>query len=154
MPAIAVATAPPVGPAMPSPIPPPVPQPQEDWPRNGQERPSRNDAVTIRQVPCPSCGRGFHPVGRQRFCSAACRQAEWRRRHSAAVSSPVPLPPHTPRLPRGATVYECPACGARLLGEQRCPECNVFCRRVGPGGACPHCDEPVAIADLIPHEGG
>jgi hypothetical protein len=54
---------------------------------------------------------------------------------------------------RGTVVYECPTCGARLLGEQRCPECHVFCRRVGPGGRCPHCDEPVAVVDLISHEG-
>jgi hypothetical protein len=46
-------------------------------------------------------------------------------------------------------VYECPVCGARFLGEQRCPDCNVFCRRLGPGGPCPHCDEPVALADLL-----
>jgi hypothetical protein len=46
-------------------------------------------------------------------------------------------------------VYEGPVCGARFLGEQRCPDCNVFCRRLGPGGPCPHCDEPVALADLL-----
>jgi hypothetical protein len=22
-------------------------------------------------------------------------------------------------------------------------------RRVGPGGSCPHCDEPVLVADLL-----
>ena len=37
----------------------------------------------------------------------------------------------------------------RYLGTQRCDECGVFCKRVGPGGPCPHCDEPVAVADLI-----
>ena len=35
-----------------------------------------------------------------------------------------------------SVVYECPGCGERLL-ERRCPECNVFCRRLGPGGRCP-----------------
>lgn len=25
----------------------------------------------------------------------------------------------------------------------------MFCRRVGIGGLCPHCDEPVAISDLL-----
>ncbi|MDO8567871.1 MAG: hypothetical protein Q7R57_04065 [Dehalococcoidales bacterium] len=46
-------------------------------------------------------------------------------------------------------MYECPSCGARYLDEQRCPDCHLFCRRVGPGGRCPHCEEPVAVADLI-----
>jgi len=35
------------------------------------------------------------------------------------------------------------------IGEQRCPDCATFARRIGPGGPCPHCAEPVAIADLI-----
>ena len=104
------------------------------------ESPYRNDSVAIG---CPRCGRAFVPVGRQRFCSAACRQAVWRRGHAP------PLPPLPTRAPRPATVYECPACGTRYLGEQRCPECQQFCRRIGPGGPCPHCDEPVALADLL-----
>ena len=108
--------------------------------------PSRNVAVTI---PCPVCGLLFTPVGRQRVCSAACRQAAWRRRHGV----PPPSIPH--RAARVATVYQCPTCDQRYLGEQRCPDCGVFCGRVGPGGLCPHCDEPVALADLLPAvEGG
>ncbi|MDQ3700279.1 MAG: hypothetical protein M3442_05090 [Chloroflexota bacterium] len=118
--------------------------------------PYRNDGVTIPAVPappaltvpCPRCGRPFVPVGRQRFCSSACRQAAWRRRH------PAPLPALAARTPRPATVYECPACGTRYLGEQRCPDCNVFCRRLGAGGRCPHCDEPVALVDLLGATGG
>jgi len=45
-------------------------------------------------------------------------------------------------------VYECPACGERRLGERRCEECNLFCRRIGRGGECPHCGEPVAACEL------
>jgi len=29
---------------------------------------------------------------------------------------------------------------------------QTFMRRVGPGGNCPHCDEPVAITDLLGEE--
>lgn len=29
------------------------------------------------------------------------------------------------------------------------PDCNLFTRRLGPGGACPHCDEPVVLDDLV-----
>jgi hypothetical protein len=105
--------------------------------------PLRNVGVTIR---CPVCGRPFVARGRQRVCSPACRQAAWRRRH------PAPLPPTPSRSPRPATLYECPACGTRYLGEQRCPDCRQFCSRVGPGGRCPHCDEPVAVADLLPSD--
>ena len=103
--------------------------------------PVRNVGVT---TPCPVCGLPFMPVGRQRVCSAACRQAAWRRRQTAPVSG-IPL-----RTPRAATIYECPSCETRYLGEQRCAECGIFCRRAGPGGLCPHCDEPVLLADLLP----
>lgn len=106
--------------------------------------PSRNDGVTIL---CPVCGvRRFVPVGRKRVCSPACRQAAFRRSHSAAGDVPV-VPPHGPR--RDRTIYECPSCEARYLGNQRCFECGVFCRRVGAGGLCPECGEPVAVADLL-----
>ena len=107
--------------------------------------PSRNDAVTIA---CPGCTRPFVPVGRRRFCSDTCRQAAWRWRH------PAPLPAIPDRAARPATVYICPSCDTRFLGEQRCPDCNTFARRVGPGGPCPHCDEPVAVNDLLVSETG
>ena len=130
--------------------------------------PSRNDGVTMTRATCEACGRAFRPVGRRRFCSDGCRQAAWRRRHSIPGTSgtsalgsaegrlsgkarrlPPPLPAGEVRSARPLTVYECPSCGARYLGAQRCPDCGLFCRRVGPGGRCPHCDEPVAVADLI-----
>jgi hypothetical protein len=104
-------------------------------------KPLRDDSETMC---CAMCGTAFEPVGRQRFCDGACRQRAWRRRR--AVSSEPSLPTHAPRL---ATVYVCMECDTRYLGEQRCPDCQRFCKRVGPGGACPHCDEPVAVADLI-----
>ena len=106
--------------------------------------PSHNDARNDRGPrACPVCQHPFQPRGRQQVCSAACRQALWRLRHP-------PLPPSVPdRSSRSDTIYECPSCDARYLGEQRCADCGVFCRRVGPGGPCPHCGEPVAVADLV-----
>ena len=109
----------------------------------------RNDGVAIAGATCPICGRPFAPVGRRRFCSDACRQTAWRRRHSTRKA----LPPGPESDPRPGIVYECPSCGARNLGQQRCPDCQLFCRRIGPGGYCPHCDEPVAISDLINRQG-
>jgi hypothetical protein len=105
--------------------------------------PSRDDTGTIT---CPICQARFTPAGRQRYCSTACRKTAWRRRHQ-----PPPCPPAIPaaRPRRDHTIYECPDCGQRLLGEQRCPDCGIFARRAGPGGPCPHCGEPVTITDLL-----
>ena len=108
--------------------------------------PSRNDGVTM---VCPICRHYFLPRGRQRVCSAACRQAVWRQRHPTVAATLAPVSSTASRV---ATVYECPSCDTRYLGTQRCPDCHQFCRRVGPGGQCPHCDEPVAVADLIADE--
>ena len=57
-------------------------------------------------------------------------------------------PSTRPGLDRFAVVYECPDCEQRYLDERRCPDCNLFCRRIDHGGACPHCDELVALEEL------
>ena len=57
-----------------------------------------------------------------------------------------------PRSPKSSTVYACDACGTRLLGQQRCEECATFMRRLGPGGHCPHCQEALAITELVDEE--
>jgi len=102
--------------------------------------PSRNDARNDSGArSCPVCQQSFVPRGRQRVCSPACRH-----RHP-------PLVPSIPeRAPRATTIYECPSCETRFLGVQRCENCGIFCLRVGPGGPCPYCDEPVALVDLLP----
>ena len=105
--------------------------------------PSRDDTATIT---CPVCQTRFTPAGRQRYCSGACRKTAFRRRHHYPPG-PITVPAARPR--RDHTIYECPACEQRLPGEQRCPDCGIFARRTGPGGPCPHCDEPVTIADLL-----
>lgn len=104
------------------------------------EPPSRNDGRTL---PCVVCGRPFPRCGRRVFCSGACRQMAWRRRQ------PTPLPAVAPRSGREHTLDQCPDCDSRYLGEY-CSDCGRFCRRVGGGGLCPACDEPVAISDLLP----
>jgi len=35
------------------------------------------------------------------------------------------------------TVYACPTCDARALGEQYCHDCNTFMHGIGIGGTCP-----------------
>jgi hypothetical protein len=108
--------------------------------------PSRHDAVTI---PCPHCGQLFVAAGKRRYCTNACKAAAYRRRHHPD-QPPVVVPPARPRKPH--TIYECDDCGTRALGQQHCDQCRTFMRRVGIGGHCPHCDEPVAITDLLDEE--
>jgi hypothetical protein len=108
--------------------------------------PSRNDDRNDTAA-CPACGQPFTPSGRRRWCSGACRQAAWRRRHPA--HGPAAALTIKPRAAPDATIYQCPQCEERYLGQQHCGDCGTFCRRIGPGAPCPHCDEPVAIKDLI-----
>ncbi len=97
----------------------------------------RNDTATTE---CAQCGASFTAVGRRRWCSDACRQSAWRRRRAA------PRPTQPAKID---TVYECPQCQTRYLGEQRCPDCNRFCRVVGLGGACTDCEQPILLSDLL-----
>lgn len=110
------------------------------------EIPLRHDPVTI---PCPTCGQPFAPAGKRRYCTNACKAAAYRRRHQPAAT-PIVLPRARHRTP--ITVYECDTCGTRTVGEQHCHDCGTFMRRVGLGGHCPHCDEPIAITDLFDEE--
>jgi hypothetical protein len=95
---------------------------------------------------CPVCQQPFTPVGRRRYCTDACRAAAYRRRHDATQPT-VLIPKSQPRRP--LSIYECPACGTRNAGEQRCEDCNQFMRRVGYGGCCPSCDEPITVNELL-----
>ena len=105
--------------------------------------PSGNDAVTI---PCPVCATPFVAAGKRRYCRDACRVTAHRRRARAEQTSPPAPPASAPRRP--VTVYQCDGCDTRALGVQRCEACGTFMRRVGPGGHCPGCDEPVAYDEL------
>ncbi len=59
----------------------------------------------------------------------------------------MPIPP--PGQRRDSTIYACPSCDTRFHGQQWCHDCNQPCTRVGLGGLCPHCLEPVALSDLF-----
>ncbi len=105
--------------------------------------PSRNVSVT---ASCGACA-GPLPEGRARvWCSDACRQAAWRRRHQPDLAHPE-VPPNQPR--RSATVYACDACEARQIASQRCDGCGTFMRRLGTGGLCPCCDEPITFDEIL-----
>lgn len=109
--------------------------------------PSRNDIRNDNEaIACPVCATAFTPIRRQRYCTPACRQAAWRARRPTPPPSTV-VPSRTHR--RDNTVYQCPACDTRQLGQQWCHDCQRPCTRVDLGGLCPHCDEPVAISDIL-----
>ncbi len=117
-------------------------------------RPSRDDAGTTPAITasrCPVCAAPFTPAGRQVYCGTACRKRAFRRRHCVAAAAAA-VPAGTRR--REHTVYECPDCGERRLGVQRCLDCGTFGRSAGLGGSCPHCGEPVTVADLELTEAG
>ena len=108
--------------------------------------PSCHDGVTMT---CPVCEGSFSRVGRRQFCSDACRAAAYRRRRNMGPPALV-LPKSRPRRP--VTVYECDLCGERSLGEQYCEQCRTFMRRVGFGGSCPSCGDPIAVTDILKEE--
>jgi hypothetical protein len=107
----------------------------------------RNDIPAPRIATCPTCRQEFTPIRRQRYCTPACRQAAWRARHPQPQLAPDALVATTDR--RAETVYQCPRCEARYLGEQWCHDCHTPCARLDFGGLCPHCAEPVAISDIL-----
>ena len=113
----------------------------------GTPHPPRRNDDRNDTAPCPACGKPVTRTGRRRWCSPACRQAGWRQRNPPPPAEPAPSPATRPA--REHTIYQCGDCDQRYLGQQWCPDCNRPCRRVGPGGTCPHCDEPVALQDLI-----
>ncbi len=119
------------------------------------ERPCNDDNTTTStpEPPadrplCPVCWTPFTRIRRQRYCTDACRKTAWTRRHAATrqlTEAAVPQPTRR----RDTTIYECQSCETRYHGEQWCHDCNQPCARVGIGGSCPHCAEPVALADLL-----
>ncbi len=114
------------------------------------ELPSRDDIGTTTPAVedrCPVCQARCTPVRRQRYCSDRCRRTAWRARH-ATDRPQLPVVPASRRRTE-VTVYECAECETRYLGEQWCAECVRPCRRVGFGGLCPHCEEPVVVPDLL-----
>ncbi len=92
------------------------------------------------------------PSRRARYCSDACKQRAYRRRQVDVTATDADLlAPELKRLGElvAHTIYECPDCGERFMAEQRCPDCNRFCRKLGLGGCCPDCQQPVLLAELL-----
>jgi hypothetical protein len=114
----------------------------------------RDDGVTSRAAlrRCLVCGTVFEGRGRALYHSRACQQIAYRLRHQQD-REPL-LAAWTRELrERGTlveqTVYECVRCQERYLGERRCSACSLMCRKLGLGGRCLHCDEPMLVTELL-----
>ena len=88
--------------------------------------------------PTPTCVLCTAPrlSGRGRYCSGACRQRAFRLRHTALPNLEEGL--LRKALRRRATltehtIYECPTCETRYLGERRCSDC----------------EQPILLSDLL-----
>ena len=47
------------------------------------------------------------------------------------------------------TLFECPSCAERQLGQRRCQACGHFCRALGLAVACTACGELLLLIDLF-----
>jgi hypothetical protein len=103
---------------------------------------------------CVICGSPLSG-SRARFCSAACKQLAYRLRRQPEPTADLAALrqdlQHRRVLARH-TVYECPSCGERFVGERRCSACGLFGRAVGLGGHCSECDAPIVFAEVLEDE--
>ena len=114
--------------------------------------PSREPSRTpLSTPPCLMCG-GLLITPRQRYCTRACQQQAYRlRHHRPAQLDLTSLRTELKRRRQLAehTVYECPSCQTRSVGEQRCADCNTFARALGLGGQCPDCESVLLLTDVL-----
>ena len=114
--------------------------------------PSREPSRTASASPtCLVCGVALS-TPQQRYCTRACQQRAYRLRHQQPVRLDLPRLRAELRRQRTLlqhTVYECPTCQTRTVGDQRCAECNTFTRRIGLGGSCPECDAVILLTEFI-----
>ncbi len=125
-----------------------------DTVRYGSRYASSASAVTTEA--CPMCAAPL-PSRRATYCSVACEQLAFRLRRQRSATPNVALVRQQlkrQRLLAAHTIYECPSCGERSLGEQRCSTCQLFCRALGLGGSCPECGTLILLAELIGQEVG
>ncbi len=113
----------------------------------------RDGSAVVRS--CAVCSRTV-PSRKARYCSRACQQRAYRLRRDPTTAPDEGALRQALRR-RSAltahTIYECPTCQARFLGERRCEDCNRFCRALGLGGRCPDCDAPILLSDLLDRAG-
>jgi hypothetical protein len=116
--------------------------PSDDTPRREGSRDGQGD--------CLVCGKDT-PSTRAKYCTRACQQRGYRLRHQPPTADLATVRKALQRrkVLVDHTIYECGQCGERFVGVRRCESCNLFCAALGPGGACPDCDRPVLVDDLL-----
>jgi hypothetical protein len=103
-------------------------------------------------VGCLVCGVPLAST-RARYCSRAHQQRAFRlRQHTGVDLQRVRQQLQRRHALMAHTIYECPSCSERFVGERRCPDCNLFSRAIGLGGHCPECEAPVLLVDLLGKE--
>ena len=115
--------------------------------RYGSRYPS--SAENVRD--CPVCGAGV-PSTRAMYCSVACKQLAFRRRHQRPVIGEVAVVYQqlaSQRQRVAHTIYECPRCEERYVGERRCSACQLYCKALGLGGHCEECDYILLLSELL-----
>ncbi len=102
------------------------------------------------QGSCLVCGKDT-PSSRAKYCGRAHQQRGYRLRHQTPTADLTLVRKELQRRKALAdhTIYECGQCGDRFVGVRRCETCNLFCAALGPGGACPDCDSPVLVDELL-----
>jgi hypothetical protein len=120
------------------------------------EAPSREPSRTgISSRTCLICSAALSRT-QQRYCTRACQQQAYRLRHRLPLRLDVTLLRADLKRRRQLadhTVYECPSCETRSVGQQRCGDCNTFGRALGLGGHCPDCDSVLLLSDLLDQAG-
>lgn len=101
---------------------------------------------------CLACGILFAGKGRALYHSRACQQRAYRLRQASTMETRSQAWASELRDQQALvaqTIYQCPRCEERYLGERRCPECNLMCRKLGLGGRCQDCDAPILVDELL-----
>ncbi len=120
-----------------------------------QKRPRPSRAVYELPIQPAITAVSAQDAGQRKLCvSYICQQRSYRLRHQTPTTDLTNVRKVLQRRKAlvAHTIYECGGCGERFLGERRCGDCNLFARAVGVGGACPECDAPVLLEDLVGEE--
>ena len=126
-----------------------------DTGRSPNERPCPSRAVYELPIQPAITTVSAQDAGQRQLCvSYICQQRSYRLRHQTPTADLANVRKVLQRRKAlvAHTIYECSGCGERFLGERRCGDCNLFARAVGVGGACPECDAPVLLEDLVGEE--
>jgi hypothetical protein len=99
---------------------------------------------------CLVCGKDT-PSTRAKYCGELTSGAITRLRHQTPTADLTTVRKALQRRKAlvDHTIYECGQCGERFVAARRCESCNRFCAALGPGGACPDCDRPILVDDLL-----